>query len=71
MNGASSVQDALIILADRIEAITRRIRTLGLSRAAEDLGKVSTELRRIATAPAVDAGPRSAETPLGISNQTT
>jgi hypothetical protein len=45
-----AVQDALTSLASRIEAITRRIRTLGLSRAAEDLAKVSTELRRLACA---------------------
>jgi hypothetical protein len=31
----------------QLEAITRQIRTLGLSRAAEDLHKVSSELRRL------------------------
>jgi hypothetical protein len=41
------VPDRLAALATQVEAITLRIRTLGLSRAAEDLGKVSSELRRL------------------------
>ena len=39
------VQDRLAALATRLEAIARRIRTLGLLRTAEDLSKVSAELR--------------------------
>jgi hypothetical protein len=42
------VQERLPALAVKVEAITRQIRTLGLSRAAEDLEKVATELRRLA-----------------------
>jgi hypothetical protein len=40
------VQERLTHLASRLEAIALRIRTLGLVRAAEDLAKVSAELRR-------------------------
>jgi len=39
------VQERLTALASRLEAITLRIRTLGLARAAEDLKKLSLELR--------------------------
>jgi hypothetical protein len=42
------VQERLPALAVKVEAITRQIRTLGLSRAAEDLQKVAAELRRLA-----------------------
>jgi hypothetical protein len=41
------VQERLGALAGRLEAITRRIATLGLARAADDLRKVSSELRRL------------------------
>jgi hypothetical protein len=41
------VQERLPALAVKVEAITRQIRMLGLSRAAEDLEKVATELRRL------------------------
>jgi hypothetical protein len=44
------VQDSLTHLASRLEAIALRIRTLGLVRAAEDLSKVSAELRRLCKA---------------------
>jgi hypothetical protein len=39
------VQERLTALASRLEAITLRIRTIGLTRAAEDLKKLSLELR--------------------------
>jgi hypothetical protein len=39
------MQERLTALASRLEAIALRIRTLGLVRAAEDLSKVSAELR--------------------------
>jgi hypothetical protein len=41
------VPERLAALAVQVEAITRRIRTLGLSRTAEDLHQVSSELRRL------------------------
>jgi hypothetical protein len=44
------VQERLTHLASRLEAIALRIRTLGLVRAAEDLAKVSAELRRLCNA---------------------
>lgn len=42
-----TVQERLAALAVQVEALTRRIRTIGLSRAAEDLDRVSNELRRL------------------------
>jgi hypothetical protein len=42
-----AVAETLSALASRLEAIAARIRMLGLLRAAEDLGKVSAELRRL------------------------
>jgi hypothetical protein len=51
------VQDTLTALAERLEAVTLRIRTIGLCRAADDLRKVSTELRRLALAPTTGARP--------------
>ena len=69
------MQDSLTTLADRLEAVTLRIRTLGLSRAAEDLRGVSTELRRLASAPSMTSGLVSAEAEetaaLGISDRRT
>jgi hypothetical protein len=69
------VQDSLTVLADRLEAVTLRIQTLGLARAAEDLRKVATELRRLARALAAPEVPGGAQpqdaAPLGISNQPT
>lgn len=44
------MQERLTHLASRLEAIALRIRTLGLVRAAEDLAKVSAELRRLCKA---------------------
>jgi hypothetical protein len=41
------VQERLTALAMRLEAIASRIRTIGLTRAAEDLAKISAELRRL------------------------
>jgi hypothetical protein len=41
------VQDRLSTLASQLEAITLRIRAVGLARAADDLVKVSAELRRL------------------------
>jgi hypothetical protein len=41
------VRERLIDLAGHLDVIARRIRTLGLVRAAEDLAKVASELRRL------------------------
>jgi hypothetical protein len=41
------VQEKLGTLATQLDAIIRRIRTLGLSRAADDLVRVSAELRAL------------------------
>jgi hypothetical protein len=41
------VQERLTAPATRLEVIALRTRTLGLVRAAEDLSKVSAELRRL------------------------
>ena len=41
------VQERLATLAAQLEAITTRIRAAGLARAADDLDKVSAELRRL------------------------
>jgi hypothetical protein len=41
------VQEKLGTLAAQLDAIIRRIRTLGLARAADDLVKVSAELRAL------------------------
>ena len=69
------MQESLTTLAERLEAVTLRIRTLGLSRAAEDLRGVSTELRRLASTPSTTSGLASTETEetsaLGISSQRT
>jgi hypothetical protein len=46
------VQDKLGTLAAQLDAIIRRIRTLGLTRAADDLLRVSLELRRLGHASA-------------------
>lgn len=67
------MQDSLTALAARLEAVTLRIQTLGLVRAAEDLRKVATELRRLArglAANGVAAGAQDAAA-LGVSNQRT
>jgi hypothetical protein len=44
------VQEKLGTLAAQLDAIIRRIRTLGLTRAADDLVRVSDELRQLRTA---------------------
>jgi hypothetical protein len=41
------VQEKLGTLAAQLDAIIRRIRTLGLTRAADDLVRVSAELRAL------------------------
>jgi hypothetical protein len=69
------VQESLTTLAERLEAVTLRIRTLGLSRAAEDLRGVSTELRRLASTPSTTSALVSAQaeetSALGISGRRT
>ncbi|HEV3030405.1 MAG TPA: hypothetical protein VG319_02125 [Polyangia bacterium] len=50
------MQERLTHLASRLEAIALRIRTLGLMRAAEDLAKVSAELRRLCKAGSNEPG---------------
>ena len=60
------VQEKLTALASRLEAITLRIRTLGLTRAAEDLTKLSLELRCLgddASDAKEPASPRDAHLP--------
>ena len=60
------VQERLTALASRLEAITLRIRTLGLTRAAEDLKKLSLELRCLgddASDARESASPRDAQLP--------
>jgi hypothetical protein len=41
------VQEKLAALERQLDAISLRLRTLGLGRAAEDLGKVSAELHKL------------------------
>jgi hypothetical protein len=41
------VQERLAALVTLLEAVTVRVRTLGLARTAEDLAKVTSELRRL------------------------
>jgi hypothetical protein len=56
------VQEKLGTLAAQLDAIIRRIRTLGLTRAADDLVRVSAELRALRLALPSRAGGDAGQT---------